>query len=362
MNLQRLGEFFAERHEPTFRLAQAKRAFYVELLHGWNEVSPYPKALRDDLASAIPWDAFTEVSTQISKSEDTVKRLLSCHDGKKIESVLMRHGDGRNTVCISCQVGCPMACAFCATGTMGLKRNLEPDEIVEQVVQFARFLKSEHGRVTNVVFMGMGEPMHAYDNVMAAVRLLNDPHGLNIGARHITISTCGIVPGILRLAQEPYQVNLAISLHSAVDETRSKIMPVNKAYPLKKLMAAVDTYAAATNRKVFFEYLLLKGINDTPAEAEALAKLLSHNYRLFHVNLIKYHDTDAFTATPTSERFDFMRHLQSLGVPVTHRLTFGEDIDAACGQLAVNESQGKLEQGKVAVRINRATSPRTLMR
>ncbi|MFZ2804243.1 MAG: 23S rRNA (adenine(2503)-C(2))-methyltransferase RlmN [Patescibacteria group bacterium] len=356
MHLADVAAFMKEKGLPAFRMGQAKRAFYVEYLKSWDELTTFPKALRDELTTAVPWDTLTEAKTQISGDGDTVKRLFRCTDGKNIEAVLMRHGDGRNTVCISCQVGCPMACSFCATGTMGLKRNLNADEIVEQVIHFARFLKQENARVTNVVFMGMGEPMNNYEEVMKAVRLLNDQEGFNLGARHITISTCGIVPGILKLADEPFQVNLAISLHSAVDETRTKIMPVNKPYPIKKLMDAVNAYTNKTNRKVFFEYLLLKGVNDTQAEANALGKLLQHNFRLFHVNLIKFHDTESDTlkATPKDARISFMNKLKRLGVPVTHRLTFGEDIDAACGQLAVNQAENTLAQGKEAIRANRA--------
>ncbi len=352
MNIEELKNVFEELHEPPFRFAQAKRAFYVETLSGWEEVTTFPKKTRDALAARIPWSSLTPVRTQTSTSGDTVKTLFACADGKNIEAVLMRHEDGRNTVCVSCQVGCPMACAFCATGTMGFKRNLTVEEIVDQVMHFARLVKPEDARITNVVFMGMGEPMHTYDTVLAAIRELHDPDGFNLGSRHFTISTCGIVPGILRLADEPMQINLAISLHSAVDETRSKIMPVNRAYPVKKLMAAVDAYAEKTNRKVFFEYVLLDGINDSPEEAQAVANLLRHNIRLFHVNLIKYHDTQAFTGTATADRMSFMDRLKKFGIPVTHRVTFGEDIDAACGQLVVAETPGDVDHGQDAKAAN----------
>lgn len=351
MQLSRVAEVFAQQKAPAYRLAQLSRAFYAEGVASWDALSTFPKDLRAALSAEVPWDAITPIKTQQSKEGDTVKTLFACADGKKIEAVLMRHEGGRNTVCVSSQVGCAMACTFCATGTMGLTRNLTPDEIAEQVVHFARWLKPQQQRVTNVVFMGMGEPMHNYDNVLAASRIFNDPNGLNIGARHISISTCGVVPGILRLADEPLQLNLAISLHSAIDETRSSIMPVNRPYPLAKLMAAVDTYTEKTNRKVFFEYLLLKGINDTPAQAEALYELLKHNFRLFHVNLIKYHDTQAFDGSNKDHRLAFMGMLQDLGVPVTHRITFGEDIDAACGQLAVKEAATGTVQGQEAIRI-----------
>ena len=358
MNLSDLARELRERDQPAYRLPQVKRAFYAEYLPGWESLTTFPKALREDLATAVVWDALKPIATQKSADGDTAKTLLACEDGNKIEAVLMRHEGGRNTVCISSQVGCPMGCGFCATGTMGFKRNLTRDEMMEQVIHFARFLKDEGAHVTNVVFMGMGEPMHNYDEVMASVRLMNDPEGFNLGARHISISTCGIVPGILKLMNEPLQVNLAISLHSAIDATRSRIMPVNKAYPLEKLMDAVDAYAEKTNRKVFFEYLLLDGINDTTAEAHALAKLLRHNFRLYHVNLIKYHDTNVFTPTETNKRLKFMGWLQEHGVPVTHRRTFGEDIDAACGQLAVNDADGMIEQGRAAARSNNARRSR----
>ncbi|HVM90873.1 MAG TPA: 23S rRNA (adenine(2503)-C(2))-methyltransferase RlmN [Verrucomicrobiae bacterium] len=350
MDFERLQSFLAERGEPAFRLAQAKRAFFVDMAEGWDGVTVFAKPLREALAAQIPWNLLTPIRTQEAPHGDTVKTLFACADGQKIEGVLMRHEDGRNTVCVSSQAGCPMACAFCATGTMGLKRNLSAAEIVEQVAFYARWLKPKKERVTNVVLMGMGEPFHNYDNVMKALRLLNDKDGLNIGARHLSISTCGVVPGILKLADEQFQCNLAISLHAGTDEVRNKIMPVNKAYPLAKLMEAVHTYMEKTNRQVMFEYLLLKGINDRPEDAAAVAKLLGPDYRLVHVNVIKYHPTEAFDATERDARVAFVRMLHEHGVPATHRITFGEDIDAACGQLAVREEQGQILQGLKAVR------------
>lgn len=360
MNLAALRAFLDEKNQPRYRLKQATRAFYVELQGSWDDVTAWPADLREQAKIAAPWNTLTAITTQESKQGDTVKTLFSCADGAKIETVLMRHEDGeRNTVCISCQVGCPMGCTFCATGTMGLKRQMTADEIVEQVIFYVRWLNQREGnygpgkRSVNVVFMGMGEPMNNYDEVMKAVRLMNDKDGLALGARHISISTCGVVPGILKLADEPEQVNLAISLHSAIDETRSKIMPVNKAYDVTKLMRAVRTYIEKTNRKVFFEYLMLKGINDTVEEADALADLLHEKPKLYHVNVIKYHDTDAFESTHRDGRMQFIERLRDHGVSVTHRRTFGEDIDAACGQLAVNEEAGKLTQGHEAIRANR---------
>lgn len=389
MDFDRLKTLLAERSEPAYRLAQAKRAYFVDLAASWDEVSVFSKPLRTSL-SDVPWNDLSVLRVQEAPHGDTVKTLFTCADGQKIEAVLMRHEDGRNTVCVSSQVGCAMACAFCATGTMGLKRNLTVAEIIEQVVHYARWLKhasrvtpnasSEEAmpeaideidletendtyrptkrgsRVTNVVFMGMGEPFHNYDNVMKALRLMNDKDGLNIGARHLSVSTCGIVPGILKFADENFQANLAISIHAGTDEVRNKFMPVNTPYPLAKLMAAVRTYMERTNRQVMFEYLLLKGINDRYEDAVALAKLLGPDYRLVHVNVIKYHPTMAFDATARDQRIEFVRWLEELGVPATHRITFGEDIDAACGQLAVREERGEVRQGLDAVRLAKAVT------
>jgi 23S rRNA (adenine2503-C2)-methyltransferase len=353
MYFDQLAAFLAEHKQPAYRLAQIKRAFFVELRSSWEEVSVYAKPLREAAAAKISWNALVPLRVQESSDGGTVKTLFRCEDGKVIEAVLMCHQDERNTVCVSSQVGCAMACTFCATGTMGLKRNLTSEEIVEQVIHYARYLKPKGEVVTNVVLMGMGEPLHNYDNVMQALKTLNDKDGFNFGARRMSISTCGVVPGILKLADEPMQVNLAISLHAATDEGRSKIMPVNRAYPLAKLMQAVRTYMEKTNRKVMFEYLLLKGINDRPQDAQAIADLLGDDVRLVHVNVIKYHDTLSFQGTERPERVDFVDQLRALRIPATHRVTFGEDIDAACGQLAVNEAGEAVVQGTEAIKLNK---------
>ncbi len=335
MDTLALNDVLAAKKEPLFRLAQAKRSFYAEFLKSWRDVSTYPEILRQALEREIPWDVLSEEKNIQSQDASTVKKLFSCADGSIIESVLMRHEDGRNTVCLSCQVGCPMGCVFCASGAMGFKRNLTLHEIAEQTIWFSRLLKEQEAKVTNVVFMGMGEPFNNYNEVLGAVRLLNDPSGFNLGARHITISTSGIVPGILKFAKEPRQVNLAVSLHSAIDETRSKLMPVNKVYPLSKLMSALAEYAKITNRKIFFEYLLIDGVNDDLRQAQELVKLLSSNRRLYHVNLIKYHDTGKFKASDLKCHEEFRRVLREAGINTTERISFGEDIDAACGQLAL---------------------------
>ncbi|MBU1348856.1 23S rRNA (adenine(2503)-C(2))-methyltransferase RlmN [Patescibacteria group bacterium] len=337
MDLVRLGTTLRDRKEPAFRFGQAKKAFTVDLVDSWEGLTTWSKTLRADMAEEMSWDELTVLETLEGKAGDAVKFLFACEDGAKIETVVMRHEDDRNTVCVSSQVGCPMKCAFCATGAMGFTRNLTAEEIFDQVIHAARWLEKHGGKVTNVVYMGMGEPMHNYDEVMRSVRLLNDGEGFSLGARHISISTCGIVAGILKLAEEPEQVNLAVSLHSAVPATRTRIMPVNEVYPIDSLMKAVATYAEKTNRKVFFEYLLLDGINDTKKEAAALVKLMIKNKRLYHANVIKYHDTHVFTPTPRDRRLQFVTWLHEGGIPATARRSFGEDIHAACGQLATEK-------------------------
>jgi 23S rRNA (adenine2503-C2)-methyltransferase len=337
MNSIILNTFLSDRDQPAYRAKQAAQMFAQTLGDSWESVTAWSKKLREEAASHIAWDDLACERVFASRAKDAVKFLFRCLDGAKIEAVIMRHEDGRNTVCVSSQVGCPMRCAFCATGAMGFTRNLSAEEIFDQVIHAARWLKEEEGRVTNVVYMGMGEPMHNYEEVMRSVRLLNDSEGFGLGARHISISTCGIVPGILRLTDESEQVNLAISLHSAISGTRSRLMPVNEAYSIEKLMHAVDTYAEKTNRKVLFEYLLIDGVNDARADAEALADLLQKNRRLYQVNLIKYHDTQSFKATPREGRERFEGWLFDRGIPVTLRRSFGEDILGACGQLVARD-------------------------
>lgn len=324
--------------EPKFRLEQVRQAVFQQLVSDWDEVTTLSTDLRAKLKSEAPFSSLTLVRSTSSARGDTTKVAFTLADGQMIETVLMSHYGERNTVCVSSQAGCPMRCSFCATGMMGFKRNLTEEEIVDQVLHFARLLKARGERVTNMVFMGMGEPMHNYDNVFAAIRVFNDQKGLSIGARHISVSTCGILPGILRMAEEKLQVNLAISLHAPNDEMRTRIMPVNRAYPLGKLMPAIGEYVEKTNRKVMFEYLMIQGLNDGLGTADELAALMKHP--LYHVNLIKYHTTGAYVSSPREQRSAFMDRLMKQGVSVTHRITFGEDIDAACGQLANKHAKG----------------------
>lgn len=319
--------------QPAYRIEQARAAVLKSLAKSWDEVAELPKELRQILSQKISLG----INARIFESGDSLKALVTLEDGNKIESVLMRH-DNRNTVCVSSQVGCPMACSFCATGKMGFIRNLSAGEIIEQVVLFARIAKEDGQRIANIVFMGMGEPLLNYDNVMAAVKVFNDQKGLNIGARHISISTCGIVEGIEKLIDEPVQVNLAISLHAPNDELRTKLMPANKKNPIDSIMKAVSRYAKNTNRRVMFEYIMIDGVNDSDDCARELAWLIKSrlSLKLAFVNLIRYNPTGIYGASPAQRVKAFKTILMQENLEATERYRFGREIKAACGQLANN--------------------------
>jgi len=332
MNLEKLKEVLEG--QPAFREKQIMGFIFKNFVEDFDEMLSLPKDLREELKEKCSLKISAEEF--ISENGDTVKALISLFDGEKIETVLMRHEDSRNTVCVSCQVGCPMGCAFCATGKMGLTRNLTFFEILEQVLFFARYLKKQGSAVTNVVFMGMGEPMLNYDNVIKTVRMLNDKNYFNIGARHISISTCGLIPGIKKLADEGLQVNLAISLHSPTDEKRGALMPVNASYPLKLLVEALNDYHDKVGRKIMVEYLMLDGVNDTGEDVENLVKILPKEK--FFLNLILYNPTGNFSPSKGVNVKKFKDLLEKKGFTVTQRYRFGRGIKAACGQLAIENS------------------------
>jgi len=331
--------------EPAFRLKQVKKVIFQDLIENWDEATILPQNLRQKLSKNYPIQELKAEKILTSKDGQTIKVLFVLRDDLKIESVLMRHIDGRRTVCVSSQVGCSIGCRFCATGQQGFKRNLSADEIVEQVLFFARFLRTkptEDGplsteKVTNVVFMGMGEPFLNYDNVLEAIKILNDKEGFNLGARHISISTAGITEGIEKLAKEKLQVNLAISLHASDDELRTKLMPINKKYPIEKILAAVNDYIKKTKRRVMFEYLMIDGVNDFEGEAEELAKLLKKPF--YFINLISFNPIghSDFKPSPGWKIKKFKEILEKARIATTQRYRFGKEIKAACGQLADRE-------------------------
>ncbi len=316
--------------EPKFRRDQVMEAIFHHNITDWDQASNLSKPLREKLKQEVDLN----LPAQFFNSADgrTTKALVTLMDGLKIETVLMRH-EGRLTVCVSSQVGCPLGCVFCATGTLGLKRNLTAEEIAEQVLLFNRQLQTTEERVTNVVFMGMGEPFLNYDNVMAAARLLNHPRLFGISARKISISTIGIVDGIEKFSTEKEDFNLAISLHAPEQKLRETIIPAAKNYPLKKLISVIDEYLQDKNRKVMIEYLLIDGVNDSAEQAEQLAQLLKN--KLLMVNIIVYNSTDKFQAPPMERVKQFVNILIKHNIQVIERYRFGQDIHAACGQLAL---------------------------
>jgi 23S rRNA (adenine2503-C2)-methyltransferase len=305
-------------------LPLADRADFVAPLRRWvaENVGPLHSLTRVE-----------QVADTASSDGLTRKFLLRLHDGETIETVLMGY-PGRHTACVSSQAGCAMGCVFCATGQGGFTRHLAPGEIVAQVLHVQRALHAAgHAGLRNLVLMGMGEPLHNYDSVMTALEIITDPRGIGLGPRHVTISTVGVVPGILRLAREARPYHLAVSLHGATEEERGALVPISRRWPLAELIAACRTYGETTGRRIFFEWTLIAGNNDSPASASRLAALLTGLDA--HVNLIPLNLTPGFAGVPaaTPAAAEFQRVLREAGIPSTVRQRRGLDVDAGCGQL-----------------------------
>lgn len=344
-----LGDLLSAWGEPDYRAIQIEHWLYRELATDFEAMTDLPQALRarlrESAAIGVP-HAVAEVS---SVDGQTQKVLLRLRDGQSVETVLMLYPDApgspeleeprgarRRTVCISTQVGCPIGCPFCATGQAGFVRNLTPGEIVAQVLHWARAIRP--AVLTNVVIMGMGEPFMKFDVTWQAVQSLTQPARFGMGARRITISTSGEVPGIRRLEREALRVNLAISLHAPDDELRNRLVPLNRKYPLQELMLAARAYAKKTRRRVTFEYALMDGVNDRPEDARGLARMLTG--MLCHVNLIPLNPTGGSTIgrTPYERVVQFQAVLDNAGIPTTLRVEKGIEISAGCGQLRQSHS------------------------
>lgn len=355
LNFEQLEEFFTSIGESKYRAKQLFKWIYKKRINSFDNMSDLSLKLREKLKKNAYISQLKLIEHKVgaglapARTADTEKYLFELEDGNLIEAVLMKYeedlGVGRLTVCISTQVGCPLDCSFCATGKSGFIRNLEFYEIVDQVLYIESTLDSNIERIGNVVLMGMGEPLLNYDNVMKAVRLMNHPEGLSIGARHIAISTAGIVPGILKLADEDIQFKLAVSLHSADDEKRSKIMPVNKKYSLKKLIEAVKKYQKKSGRRVLFEYALIKDFNDSPEDIiklRDLVKDISCMINIIPVNPVRCSLSNGVNVIkhgmsmqpPSSAEVKKIKQMmEDCGLKVTVRKSRGQDIDGACGQL-----------------------------
>ncbi len=327
-NLTEMGALFKEMGQPAFRAKQV----YTWLHKGvrsYDEMTNLPKTLRDVLTEKYPIIAPEVVRKQESQKDGTIKYLWKLSDGNCVETVLMRYHYG-NTVCISTEVGCRMGCAFCASTLGGLVRRLEPFEMLDQVL----FTQIDSGLpISHIVLMGIGEPLDNFDNVMRFLELVNSPEGMNISMRHISLSTCGLVPKIDELAKRKLQLTLSISLHAPNDGVRDRIMPVNKAYPSEELLAACRRYYAATSRRISFEYAMIDGVNDSEADAKELLRRMKGLPA--HFNLIPLNHVEESPLKPSSRAAvaKFQKTLEDGGIPATVRRTLGGDIDASCGQL-----------------------------
>jgi 23S rRNA (adenine2503-C2)-methyltransferase len=343
VDLSLLERTLAERGEPAFRARQVWE-WTARGAEGYDAMTNLPRALREELAGAVPFSTLA-VETEREARDGTVKTLFRTADGHPVEAVLMRYRDGRRSLCLSSQSGCPLTCTFCATGAMAFGRNLTASEILDQALHFRRRTEVDHA-----VFMGMGEPMLNFDEVLAAARRLPD---VGITHRRTTISTVGWLPGLGRYVDEVQEpIRLALSLHAPDDELRSRIMPVNDRYPLADVVAECRRHAAATNRRVFVEYVMLAGVNDSPEQARALADLLGRDH--FKVNLIPYNPTGLYDGSSRERIAAFRAVLDRSRVPATVRLTRGRDIEAACGQLAAAPRVGRPTRGS---RRSRASDP-----
>ena len=333
-NLIDLQNYLIEKNLKPFRAKQIFKWLYEKRVDSFYKMSDISKDLQDTLVNDFVIETLKIKAHQVSR-DGTEKYLFELNDGCLVESVLMVFDYGFSA-CLSSQVGCNMGCKFCASGLLKKQRDLTAGEIVSQALMIQKRLDETNNRLGNIVVMGTGEPFDNYDNVMKAMSIINSPYGLQIGSRHISISTCGVVPKILQFSKENLQYNLAISLHAPNDELRSKIMPINNAYPLNELFSALKEYSGLNNRRLTFEYLLLKGVNDSKKEADEIKDLLKGLNA--YINLIPYNSVkeNDFETTSEENALRFYDLLKKNGVAVTLRQKKGDDIDAACGQLRAN--------------------------
>lgn len=337
MTPEELTAWCKSQGQPGFRGKQIFQWFHRGI-SSVEEMTDLPKALRETIRQEGNFTAPAVARKQVSREDGTIKYLWRLADGNCVETVLMQYHHG-NSVCISSQVGCAMGCAFCASTVGGRVRNLTAGEILDQVI----FTQKDSGLpISNIVLMGIGEPLDNYDNVTRFLQLVNHPAGINIGMRHISLSTCGLVPGIDRLGEEGLQLTLSVSLHAPDNETRSRLMPINKVYPVEKLLDACQRYFRTTGRRISYEYALIDGVNDTPAAAAHLADLLEGT--VAHVNLIPLNHVEESPLRPSTRVGAFQRQLEKRGITATVRRRLGSDIDASCGQLrrkAMKQAQGE---------------------
>ena len=340
LSFKELSALLLNWDEPKYRAQQIWSGLYNQLWENPSQFTNIPAKLKERLQNNLRFKSLAPIAIIESDDHGTSKTLFEHPDKLKIETVLMRY-EKRKTLCISTQVGCAMGCVFCATGQMGFSRNLSTGEIVEQVLYFSRELKTKGEKLTNIVVMGMGEPFHNYDNTIKAIDILNDPAGFCFGERRFTISTVGLIPKIRQFAGEKRQINLAISLHAANDELRTKIIPINQKYPLSELIKSCREYFNLTHRRLSFEWALIQNVNDSPEQANRLAELI-HGLPC-HVNLILLNPTRKYgeKASTQHRAQTFCSILVGKNIPCTIRLRRGIDIQAGCGQLATLAESGQ---------------------
>ncbi|PRO66895.1 23S rRNA (adenine(2503)-C(2))-methyltransferase RlmN [Alkalicoccus urumqiensis] len=353
--LQSLESWFTERGHKSFRAQQVWDWLYKKRVDTFDDMTNIKQDVREELKESFTMQTLEVHSKQVSR-DGTMKFLFRLQDGNLIETVLMRFDYG-SSVCVTTQVGCNIGCSFCASGLLTKDRDLSSGEVVEQImhVQKAMDEEAKEERVSHIVVMGIGEPFDNYDNLMAFLRVVNSDKGLAIGARHITVSTSGIVKRIYDFADENIQVNLAVSLHAPNNELRTRIMKINKAQPIEKLMDAVDYYLEKTNRRITFEYILLDGVNDGKEQALELAELIGDKKKLSYVNLIPYNPVDEHIAYKQSQKDNILTFFDTLmkqGIQCGVRHEQGSDIDAACGQLRSKQMQKEREAKKAREKTN----------
>ncbi len=335
--MKQVEQFLDKRDQPSYRLDQFNRHYYQQFIEDFNEITTWSKDLRSAIKEEVKFSSLELVDLIESPQGETVKALLALkrNPRHRTETVLMRHEDGRNTVCVSCMVGCPVGCSFCATGQMGLKENLTAKEIIDQVLFFARWLKKKKQKITNIVYMGMGEPMLNLEAVEDSIDIIINPDQMGMSQRRITVSTVGYAFQIKQFVDDGYdQAKLAISLHAPTQELRKEIMPIAKVFDLDQLFEAIDYYVDKCNKLVSYEYILLKEVNDQDQRAYQLVDLLKN--RLAHVNLIPYNPVEGIKyQKPTRQRVNqFSKILSDANISNSIRVTMGAEIDAACGQLS----------------------------
>ncbi len=332
---EEIKNYFEKNKIPKFRFVQFEKAIYEQFISSFDEITVYPKSLREELNKKFSLNSLILVESY--KSSDTIKFVFKTFDGNFIESVLMLHNDGRRTVCVSSQIFCAVGCTFCATGANKFERSLTLKEIVEQVLFIGRYLKNKNERVSNIVYMGMGEPFLNFESVVKSIKIFKEKIG--IGAKHIVVSTSGIIEKIKEFTDLNLKVRLAISLHAPNDELRSELMPINKKYPLKKLIEVCDYFTKKTNKRISYEYVLIKDVNDKISQAKELSNLLKN--KLAHVNLLIYNPHQfAKFEKPTKENVNkFKKVLEENNIEVSIRKSMGDDIAGACGQLSGKKSE-----------------------